>query len=240
MTGFTIAWATRSAQRPAHAERMRTSLRPWHWAALTLNLGLSAIALNDAVTHGLTGHNSAAAGTSGNSAVIVASVAVHGLAYLAIAFVLWREADAFRAANRFARGLRWTLLGVFGFMGLAMLAVETWRPPVSDGTQSPWAVWELIGTAVLLVMVVGSCLLGFALLRTNPLGVGGRILLGVLPTVALIFVLAAVAPDWSHPGYVESVVGVGMSLLGAGAAARSPLPRNAQRSTHASVGAPQT
>lgn len=218
---------------------MRTSLRPWHRAALIFNLGLSAIALNDAVTHGLTGHYSAAAATSGNSAVIVASLVVHGLAYLAIVVVLWCEADAFRAANRFARGLRWTLLVAFGFMGLAMLFVETWRPAVVEGVESPWVVWELIGTAALAVVVLGSCLLGFALLRTNPLGVGGRILLGVLPAVALILVLAAVAPDWSHPGYVEFVVGVGMSLLGAGASTQSPLTSNSQRSTGAYAGAPE-
>ena len=93
-----------------------------------------------------------------------------------------------------ARGLRWPLLVAFGFMGLAMLFVETLRPAVVEGVESPWVVWELIGTAALAVVVLGSCLLGFAMLRTNPLGVGGRVLLGVLPAVALILVLAAVAP----------------------------------------------
>ncbi|MFT4216997.1 MAG: hypothetical protein QM619_07390 [Micropruina sp.] len=59
---------------------------------------------------------------------------------------------------------------------------------------------------------------------TNPLGVGGRILLGILPALGLVVLLGAIGSPWEHPGYVELVQGVGMSLPGAGAAARQ-LPR---------------
>lgn len=218
---------------------MRRSLRPWHWAALAANLGLAAIALNDAVTHALTGQYSLAAGTSGNTAAIAVSTVVHGLAYLGIVVVLWREAAAFRAANRFARVLRPILLVAFGFMALSMLAVETWRPKSTDESEGLAAGWELVGTVVFMVMLLGSCLLGLALLRTNPLGIGGRVLLGVLPAVGLVVLLSAAAPEWAHPGYVEFVQGVGMSLLGAGAAAQSPLTSNSQRSTGAYAGAPE-
>ena len=69
--------------------------------------------------------------------VACSHMAVHSIDALAIVVVLWCEADAFRAANRFARGLRWTLLVAFGFMGLAMLFVETWRPAVVEGVESP-------------------------------------------------------------------------------------------------------
>lgn len=203
---------------------MRSSLRPWHWAALVPNLGLAAIALNDAVTRGLTGQYSAAAGSSGNTVAIAVSAVVHGLAYLGIVVVLWREADAFRAANRLAQVLRRILVVAFGFMGLAMLLVETWRPQSPEESQGLGAAWELIGTTAFAVMLLGSCLLGFALLRSNPLGIGGRVLLGVLPAVGLVVLLAAIAPGWEHPGYVEFVQGVGMSLLGAGATTRQ-LPR---------------
>ncbi|MFT4297235.1 MAG: hypothetical protein QM582_17675 [Micropruina sp.] len=203
---------------------MKPALRPWHWAALAANLGLAAIALNDAVTHALTGQYSAASGTSGNAVAITVSTIVHGLAYLGIVVVLWREADAFRAANRFARALRPILLAAFGFMGLAMLGVETWRRPSPGESQGLAAGWELVGTVMFAVMLLGSCLLGFALLRSNPLGIGGRILLGILPAIGLVVLLGTVGSPWEHPGYIELVQGVGMSLLGVGATTRQ-LPR---------------
>ncbi len=198
---------------------MTHSLRSWHWAALVANLGLAAIALNDAITHGLTGQYSLMSGLSGNPVAIMISAVVHGLAYLGIVVVLWREVDSFRQANRFARGLRRILLATFGFMALAMLFVETWRPVGPAEAGGVAAVWELIGSIAFGVMLLGSCLLGLALLRNNPLGIGGRVLLGILPALGLVILLDAVAPPWSHPGYVEFVQGVGMSLLGAGTAA---------------------
>lgn len=224
MTRDTTGQPTRTPGSAPQAEPMRSSPRPWHWAALIPNLGLAAIALNDAVTRALTGQYSIAASTSGNSVAIAIASVVHGVAYLGIVLVLWREADTFRAANRLARLLRRILLVAFGFMGLAMLLVETWRPQSLAESQGLAAAWDLVGTTAFMVMLVGSCLLGFALLRTNPLGVGGRILLGILPAFGLVVLLAAIAPAWEHPGYIEFVQGVGMSLLGVGATVRQ-LPR---------------
>lgn len=231
MTPDATVRATRRAPPAPHPERMRTSLRPWHWAALIPNLGLAAIALNDAVTRALTGQDSIAASTSGNAVVIAIAAIIHGLAYLGIVMVLWREADAFRTANRFAQVLRRVLMVTFGFMGLAMLLVETWRPQGADGSEGLAAAWGLVGSAAFMVMLLGSCLLGFALLRNNPLGIGGRILLGILPAFGLVVLLGAIGSPWEHPGYIEFVQGVGMSLLGAGATARRPATTDAVSET---------
>lgn len=231
MTPDATVRATRRTPPAPHPERMRTSLRPWHWAALIPNLGLAAIALNDAVTRALTGQDSMAASTSGNAVVIAIAAIIHGLAYLGIVMVLWREADAFRTANRFAQVLRRVLMVTFGFMGLAMLLVETWRPQGVDGSEGLAAAWGLVGSAAFMVMLLGSCLLGFALLRNNPLGIGGRILLGILPAFGLVVLLGAIGSPWEHPGYIEFVQGVGMSLLGAGATARRPATTDAVSET---------
>ncbi len=231
MTQDATVRATRSTPPAPHAERMSTSLRPWHWAALIPNLGLAAIALNDAVTRALTGQDSIAASTSGNTVAITIAAIVHGVAYLGIVLVLWREADAFRTANRFAQVLRRILIVTFGFMGLAMLLVETWRPQGVDGSEGLTAAWGLVGSAAFIVMLLGSCLLGFALLRTNPLGIGGRILLGILPAFGLVVLLGAIGSPWEHPGYIEFVQGVGMSLLGVGVTARRPATTDAVSET---------
>jgi hypothetical protein len=55
-------------------------------------------------------------------------------------------------------------------------------------------------------MILSSVVLGVAVLRTNPLGYGGRILgllVVVLPTTV---VLGFVAPEWAHPAYVETTI----------------------------------
>ena len=74
----------------------------------------SAIALSDAILHGLTGSNSIFSDGSGHPAWIVAGGLVHGLTYAALTWVLIRERARFRQANRLARALRYVLIGSLG------------------------------------------------------------------------------------------------------------------------------
>ena len=81
----------------------------------------SAIALGDAVTHGLTGQSSVFAGDSGATAWSEIGGLVHGLTYAALGWVLVGERDRFATANRFARVLRLVLIPTFDVMAVAFV-----------------------------------------------------------------------------------------------------------------------
>jgi hypothetical protein len=55
-------------------------------------------------------------------------------------------------------------------------------------------------------------------IRRNPLGLGGRVLLLILPVTAIVIALAFLAPAYAHPGCVETAVNFGIALVGVGAA----------------------
>lgn len=194
-------------------------MRIHHIVALGANLGVAAIALTDAITVIATGSYSVFADDSGVPAAIVASALVHALAYASIFVVLVRERERFRAANRFARVLRGILLPCYAVL-VAGVLLGTVVPADSGFGVVSGAVATI---AFLLVMLVPAAL-GFALLRRNPLGIGARVLLATLPVAALVVALGFLAPAWAHPGWVEVVTGIGMSLLGVGATAVAPAP----------------
>ena len=155
---------------------------------------------------------------SGNQVAILASSLIHGVAYLALAMILRREAARFATANLAARLARRILLIDLTALGVGMIAVQ---PVVILAVQPAGAFeagWGLIGTLLLLTLAIGSIVLGLAVLRNNPLGVGGRVLGALIPAVLLTVVLGFLAPTWGHPGYVETVMNFGMALVGVGAA----------------------
>jgi hypothetical protein len=87
--------------------------------------------------------------------------------------------------------------------------------------------WVWLASIAFAGMILSSLVLGVAVLRTNPLGYGGRILgllVVVLPTTV---VLGFVAPEWAHPAYVETTIHLGVALLGATAAATHLQPKAA-------------
>lgn len=68
-------------------------------------------------------------------------------------------------------------------------------------------------------MILSCLLLGIAVLRSNPLGYGGRVLGLLVPALAVTVLLGFVASDWAHPGYVDTVIYFGVALIGVRAAA---------------------
>jgi hypothetical protein len=199
-----------------------------HVVALVGATLTSAIALSDAILHGLTGRNSIFSDGSGHPVWIVAGGLVHGLTYAALAWVLVREHPRFRQANRLGRALRYVLAGSLvalaaGFITVAPIVVMAKVPP-----SSPLGIaWVWLASIAFAGMILSSLLLGIAVLRTNPLGYGGRILGLLIIVLPITVVLGVVAPQWAHPAYVETTIHFGVALLGATAAITHRQPQGA-------------
>ena len=190
-----------------------------HKLALLGAAGTSAIALSDAVTHGLTGHYSVFADTSGNAPVQALGDLVHGLTYLALSLVLVREATRFAALNRVARGCRWVVLVSLATLapGFVLVAPVLAITGIDAGT--PYAIWGGIAGVAFIGMILGSLVLGLALLPSRALGVGARVLALMLPVAGLTALIAWLAPAWAHPAYLETTLHFGLATLGLGTAA---------------------
>lgn len=188
-----------------------------HQLAIAGSAGLSAIALTDAVTHGLTGSWSVFMEESGHTGAIIGSYVVHGLAYLALAHVLRREAARFTSTPKAARGARRVLIVAFAVLGVGMIAVAPAVLLTGSDAGVFGAVWGLAGLTLLVSLLLASAVLGLAVLRSNPLGAGGRVLGVVIPILLATVALGFLAPDWAHPAYLETVINVGAALVGVGA-----------------------
>lgn len=212
-------------QTPVTVERR--PLRRHHVVALVCSSGLSAIALTDAVTKITTGHSSVFADDSGRERWIVAGSIVHGLAYLALLVCLSRESELFARNGRLLRVLRRVLMASFAIFGVLFLVVSpslyllTGRSSVPEDSATG-IVTGIFATAAFVGMLLGGVVLGLTQLRRATLGIGGRILVAMAPVLGVTIVLGFLAPDWSHPGYLETTLNLGVSLVGVGLTA---LPR---------------
>ncbi len=187
------------------------TLERHHRFALAAALGLSGIALFDAATHGMTGHPSAFSDVGTNHWLQLAGSAVHGLAYAGGAWVLHVERRRLHA-NRGAAVFEWLLFAAFAALAAGFLLVMPFTSyGVLGGFTSLFV--PVIGIAFLLQFLAAMGL-GLSLIKRPETGVGSRILLALFPTFGLTALIAAVAPDWGHPAYVESVTILGAALLG--------------------------
>ena len=132
------------------------SMQPHHKLALLGAAGTSAMALSDAVIHGLTGHYSVFADTSGNAPVQALGDLVHGLTYLALSFVLVAPVLAFTGTDA--------------------------------GT--PSAIWSGIAGIAFIGMILGSLVLGLALLPNRALEIDAHMLVLILSIAELTALIA--------------------------------------------------
>jgi hypothetical protein len=184
-----------------------------HKLALTGAAMTSAIALFDAMTHGLTGEYSVFSDESGVRPVKVLGDLVHGLTYVALCLVLVREATLVAAAGRVQAVLRWVLVGSLTLLAAGFLLVAPWlESPESAGVVG--VVLVVLMSIGFAGMAFGSLLIGPLLLRTPGLRTGARVLTAMLPVLGLTILLAFVAADWAHPAYLETTLHFGLALLG--------------------------
>lgn len=193
-------------------------MRAHHVVALIGCAGLSGIALTDAFVQATTGHNSIFADDSGRLGAIVTGDIWHGLTYAALAWVLIAEAARFAGATTVARICRPVLVVCLLASAISFTVVVPALLLTGSMDGAFAAVFGALGTPIFAGTILGAIVLGLALLRNNPVGIGGRVLAGILPVTAVVVALAFLAPAYAHPGYVETVVNVGLALVGVGAA----------------------
>ncbi len=188
--------------------------------ALVLAALVSFIALYDAVTHGITGHWSAFSDEVGYGVPWIAHIgsAVHGAAYLAFVAVLWKYRGSIDAGRRSRSMLRNILMVAYAAIvpvGVATAVVG------GDG------VLGALGTALFMPMLLVPAALALTMLAQGDRRPGAWLMAGSVPAVGAMALLASVAPNWAHPGYIEAVVNFGIALLGVGAVSTAITAREA-------------
>ncbi len=165
----------------------------------------STVALTDAISVGVTGEGSVF--TTGPTWVQHASVGAHGVMFALFAVLLVRLAVAVDAGRRGRRWCRRILVAVF-----VVLAVPNLAGIVAPLDQAP----EALTVPVTLAFVAGfpvSAVLGLLLLRAPGLRLPAAVLAAGIAAFAGVLLLAALAPTWAHPGYVEVPQYLGIALL---------------------------
>jgi hypothetical protein len=173
----------------------------------------SAIALYDAMTHGITGDYSVFSDDSTVPALRRLGDLVHGVTYLALAGVLYAERDRLRSANRVTRVVATVVVGSLALLAFGFLVAI----PVHEAFGGPEMVVGIAAGVGFLGMLLGSMVLGFALLRTPGMRTSSRLLGAMLPVLGATVLLQLVLPDFAHPAYLETAAHFGLALIGADA-----------------------
>src|SRR6478735_12224385 len=165
-------------------------MKAHHIAALIGCIGLSGIALTDAFVQATTGHDSIFADGAGPVGAIVVSDVWHGLTYAALTWVLIAEAGRFTVANRVARSCRWVLVVCLAASAVSFVVIVP-ALLLTDSPESTFAaVFGTLGTPIFFGTILAAVVLGLTLIRTNPVGLGGRVLVLILPVTAIVIALA--------------------------------------------------
>lgn len=200
-------------------------LEQHHRIALLGTVGLGTIAVSDAATMMITGHSSWFADENHRWIVAAGSV-VHGLAYMAILRVLFIERARIRV-NRTASVCWWLLVVAFGifavvYLGPGSLGAVADVEPLMDAAVGPI-------TFAFVAHFLAGAVLGLALLRHPETAPGSRVLLAILPLMAVVICVGVLAGDrWAHPAWLEVTILVGISTLCA--ATRPHVPAHGSRS----------
>jgi len=157
----------------------------------------------------------------GDTWLSVASSLWLGATFASLAWVAAREGDRFAQGSRVVRVAGRVLL-----VGLVALAVGAGavQPTLTAAGVDEGPAYDASGLVAFLAIssvILSALVLGLAVVRRNPLGLGGRVLGLLLPAVGLTVLLAAVAPDLASPVFCTMVVLGGVALVGVRAETRA-------------------
>jgi hypothetical protein len=195
---------------------MKLAPRTVHQVAFFAALGIAGIALFDAATHGVTGHDSVFADDTDIVWLAQVGNVLHGLAYAAAVGVLVMNRRRIVVVNRVAAAAYWPVLVAVAMLGTGFLLVM----PFLNLDAMPVAA-EIVATAAFAVMLLGAPVLGLALLRAPDMFPGNALLAAMVPVLGLTILIGLLAPNWAHPAYLETASAFGLSLLGYRGAVRT-------------------
>jgi hypothetical protein len=179
-------------------------------AAVVLAVVVSGFALVDAVASGAGRASLLDAGWPG-SVLWVGVALAHALCYLAIVAVLLTVARAELAGSGWLGVLRWLLVGTYGAMAVG-ISLSAWV------SQPAGVVGVVVNLGFVLMLVVPG-VLGVTLLVRGSRSPSAWLLAACGPVLVAVLAMAALAPGWAHPAYVETCANLGLALLGSGAGA---------------------
>ena len=174
------------------------------WGALFAAASLSAVSIYDAIYHGLTGRGSFAS-DHGPQWGQVASSALLALTFAILAAVLVRAGNSLDGSRTPVRATRRLLIA-----DLAVLA-SVFATQIMLG-RIPTALEAVAGIAFLLMFVLGPAL-GAMLIGAPAHRLPALLMMAPLALLPGMLLLGLLAPTWSHPGYAESALYIGIALL---------------------------
>lgn len=179
-------------------------------AAVTVAAGLSAVALTDAAMRGLGAGASVPWDlVSGSEEALRAVVLLHGLGYLVLVTVLVVYRIRIDGASRTMPWLRTVMAACYLFFGLQF----TWAGIFAPRYEPP----ELIGIITTLAFIglhLLSIPMGLLLLRQPNMKTPALLLASPIVVLPLLIGLSFSFSAWAHPAYLETVVNMGVALLG--------------------------
>lgn len=203
-----------------------------HRVALGCAAVTSAMALTDAVTHGLTGGPSPFGDESAGAAVSLVTNLAHGGTYLALAWVLYAERDRLSATGPFSRVLAFVVAVSLTLLAFGFLVVL----PVTDAVgREPGPVADGLFGAAFFGLIFGSLVLGLSLLRSPGLRYAARTLAAMVPVLGVTLLLDVLGSGFAHPAYLETTLHFGLAILGVDAVAHAAAPADEGRAATSSA-----
>jgi len=127
-----------------------------------------------------------------------------GVTFALLTAVLVRNATAIDGGSGARRWIRRALAVDLGILAAGSLVATVVESEVVGGAA---------GVTFLAMFVLGEAL-GLGLLGRPETRVPGALMASATPVIGLTFALEALAPGWGHPGYAETVLYLGIALLG--------------------------
>jgi hypothetical protein len=162
---------------------------------------------------------------------------IHAVLYALLAAALIQSGRTIDAGRRLIKVLRWTLIGCFALFAILYSIL------IVDPTFNTSGVYEILVTVAFAVSLLAPIVLGFALIRRREFRLPAILLVAPIVVLPLTLVLEAFTA-FAHPGYMETVVNLGLALLCVAASSLPPselAPRHpASATSPVSAGTPDS
>lgn len=171
--------------------------------ALGAAVALSVLSIGDAILRATSDAVPPWDDEGGTTWAIVSTNLLMTATFGLLAAVLVRNAARIDQGSRVRRWFRRLLVADLAVLACGYVLASV----LGSGTAGAVA-----GVAFLAMFVLGA-LLGGALLRRPDVRLPAALMVATVPLIGLTFALEAAAPGWGHPGYAETALYLGITML---------------------------